>query len=67
MQEDVLEFQFVPRGTKGDVRVTWSEATPEVARAWIDRTALTLEFGEFACASPDRSGFRARLKDGNAE
>jgi hypothetical protein len=43
--EDVLEFRFVPRGTKGDLQLAWSEAAPEVAREWIDRTALTLEFG----------------------
>ena len=45
LPEDVLEFQFVARGTEGGFRVAWSEAAPEVAHAWIDRTALALEFG----------------------
>jgi len=43
--EDVLELQFTPRGTDGDFRCAWSEAAPEIAREWIDRTAATREFG----------------------
>ncbi len=43
--EDVLELQFAPRGTDGDFRCAWSEAAPEIAREWIDRTASTREFG----------------------
>jgi hypothetical protein len=43
--EDVLEFQFERGGTNGNMRVTWSVAAPEVARAWISRAALAIEFG----------------------
>ncbi len=43
--EDVLEFQFDRGGTKGNMRVTWSVAAPDVARAWISRAAVAIEFG----------------------
>jgi hypothetical protein len=43
--EDVLEFQFVRRGAKEDMRIAWSVAVPEVADAWIGRSALAMEFG----------------------
>lgn len=43
--EDVLELQFTPRGTDGDFRRGWSEAAPEIAREWFDRTGATREFG----------------------
>lgn len=44
--ENVVGFQFERLSDKGDMRVTWSAAAPEVARTWIDRTAMTREFGQ---------------------
>ena len=43
--EDVLAFRFERGGTNGNMRVTWSVASPEVARAWISRAAVAIEFG----------------------
>lgn len=43
--DDVLEFKFERSGSKGNIRVTWSVAAPEVAREWISRAALAIEFG----------------------
>jgi len=43
--EDVLEFQFVRCSPKGNMRAEWSVAAPDVARAWISRAAIAIEFG----------------------
>lgn len=43
---DVLGFRFERSGDRGNMRVTWSAAAPEVASAWISRAALAIEFGE---------------------
>jgi hypothetical protein len=45
LPEDILVFQFERFGAKGNMRVTWSVAAPEVADAWIGRAALAIEFG----------------------
>jgi len=43
--EDVLAFRFERTGSKGNMKVTWTVAAPEVASAWISRAAVAIEFG----------------------